>query len=84
MTDEPIDVYSYPYSYQAPYPPYQPKPPSRRRSPSLRLAIRNAKGALESFAEDDTGMIAEVPIVALRWLLYGAEKFLDDPSEVSP
>ena len=51
----------------------------RTESPSLRLAVRDAKKAMEGMPT--TGVIIEVPIEALRWLVYGAESFMKDDAD---
>ena len=46
----------------------------RTESPSLRLAVRDAKKAMEGMPT--TGVVIEVPIEALQWLVYGTESFI--------
>jgi len=43
-------------------------------SPSLRFAVRDAKKAMEGMPT--TGVAIEVPIEALKWLVYGSESFM--------
>jgi len=44
-----------------------------RGLPSLRLAIRDAKKVTDSMPN---GVTVDVPIEALRWLVYGADRFI--------
>ena len=51
----------------------------RTKSPSLRLAVRDAKKAMEGMPT--TGVVIEVPIEALRWLVYGTESFIEGDAD---